>query len=122
MHPFIAKTFGGLSTQYYVRQFLFGLIFPVLILVALNYGTKPNPVKLTMYVLLAVNSLLYPYSRFVYETVVGYIVGQNIFIVNAIFTLFMKLLTMMICWCFAVFIAPIGLIYLYIYHSRREIG
>jgi len=28
MNTIIQRTFGGLSKQYYVRQFLFGLIFP----------------------------------------------------------------------------------------------
>lgn len=27
MHPVIAKTFGGLSPSYYVRQFLFELVY-----------------------------------------------------------------------------------------------
>ncbi|MGW8342467.1 hypothetical protein Xkhy_14485 [Xanthomonas axonopodis pv. khayae] len=49
MHPVIAKTFGGLSGQYYVRQFLFGLIFPALILFALSHGTTPHPVAFSTY-------------------------------------------------------------------------
>ncbi|CCF70495.1 MULTISPECIES: hypothetical protein [Pseudomonadota] len=120
MHPVIAKTFGGLSAQYYVRQFLFGLIFPALILFALSHGTTPHQVAFGTYALLAVNTLLYPYSRFVYESIVGYIMGGNVFFVNAVLMLFVKLMTMAICWSFAIFIAPIGLLYLYVHHSRRS--
>lgn len=65
MHPVIAKTFGGLSSQYYFRQFLFGLAFPALIYV-------------------------------------------------------MSGVTMLLCWAFAIFIAPIGLAYLYYHHSKAE--
>ena len=120
MYSIIAKTFGGLSAQYYFRQFLFGLIFPALILFALSHGTRPHPGAFSTYALLAVNTLLYPYSRFVYESIVGYIMGENIFFVNAILILFVKLMTMAICWSFAIFIAPLGLLYLYVHHSRRS--
>ena len=120
MHPVIAKTFGGLSAQYYVRQFLFGLIFPAFILFALSHGTTPHPVAFSTYAFLVVNTLLYPYARCVYESIVGYIMGGNVFFVNAILMLFVKSMTMMICWCCAIFIAPIGLLYLYVHHSQRS--
>lgn len=120
MHPVIAKTFGGLSAQYYVRQFLFGLIFPVLLLFMLSHLTTSNPVPFIAYALFAVNTLLYPYSRFVYESIVSYIMGGNVFFVNAILMLVVKLMTMAICWAAAILIAPIGLLYLYVHHSRRS--
>ena len=122
MHPFIAKTFGGLSGHYYVRQFLFGLIFPALIGFALSQATTPHTAAFGNYVLLAVNTLLYPYSRFVYESIVAYIMGKNIFFVNAIVMLLVKLMTMAICWSFALFIAPFGLLFLYIRNSRCTAG
>jgi hypothetical protein len=68
-----------------------------------------------MIALLVVNTLLYPYSRFVYEGVMGFIVGQNVFWMNV---LFMKLVTMALCWSCAIFIALIGLAYLYYHHSK----
>mgnify|MGYP001086015253 FL=1 len=120
MHPVIAKTFGGLSARYYVRQFLFGLIFPALILFVLTRGSQPHASAFGAYALFAVNTLLYPYSRFVYESIIGYIMGSNVFFVNAILMLFVKLITMAICWSFAIFIAPFGLLYLYIHHSRKS--
>ncbi len=118
MHPVIAKTFGGLSTQYYVRNFLFGLIFPALILFQLSHG--PSGLRIGTIIICIVSSLLYPYARFVYESIVGYIMGNNVFFVNAIIMLFVKVITMALCWCFAIFIAPIGLGYLYYHHSKAE--
>jgi hypothetical protein len=41
-----------------------------------------------------------------------------VFFLNGIIMLFLKLMTMVLCFSFAIFIAPIGLIYLYFYHSR----
>ena len=115
MHPVIAKTFGGLSLQYYFRQLVFGLAFPVLIL-----SITTHPITIVMIALLVVNTLLYPYSRFVYEGVIGFIMGQNVFWVNAVLVLLVKLITMALCWGFALFIAPVGLVYLYYYRSKTD--
>lgn len=65
-------------------------------------------------------ALLYPYSRFVYESVVGFIMGDNVFFTSAVLMLLIKYLTMSLCWVFAIFIAPIGLAYLYFHHTKIE--
>ncbi|KAF0803388.1 hypothetical protein A6D6_03727 [Alcanivorax xiamenensis] len=117
MHPVLAKTFGGLNLQYYFRHFVFALIFPAIyIFMTMETG---RPITLAVVAVCVVNTLLYPYARFVYESVVGFIFGDNVFLVNAFLLLFFKLVTMMFCWFLAIFIAPIGLIYLYIHHSRN---
>ncbi len=43
MHPVIAKTFGGLSVQYYVRQFLFGLIFTAMMMMIMMQSEQAVP-------------------------------------------------------------------------------
>lgn len=65
------------------------------------------------------SQILYPYSRFVYHSITDFIFGNNMFIVNAFLMLILKFL-MMICWFFAIFIAPIGLLYLYYHHTKEE--
>lgn len=119
MHSFFLKTFGGLTASYYVRQFVFGSLFAILILlVGANSPTglmgKPGLVVMSV-----ICTLLYPYSRFVYESVVGYVMGNNVFFVNAVLMLMVKSFTMIMCWSFAVFIAPVGLAYLYWHNSRQ---
>jgi hypothetical protein len=116
MHPVISKTLGGLSASYYFRQFLFGAIFPVFIYAMTNGGK--HPLQLNMIALLVVNTLLYPYARFVYEGIVGFLLGNNVFFVNAVLMLVTKAFTMLLCWVFALFIAPIGLAYLYYTHTK----
>jgi hypothetical protein len=117
VHPAIRKSFGGLSRHYFIRQFLFGLIFPALMLMTLAQDKGMGPAPFGIYGLLIINTLLYPYSRFVYESVVGYIIGKNTFFVSAPLMLFAKLMTMTMCWAFAIVVAPIGLLYLYFHHS-----
>jgi hypothetical protein len=118
MYSFFSKTFGGLTTSYYVRQFVFGALFAILILsfvASSPSGLAGSPGLIVMSV---VCTLLYPYSRFVYESVIGYVMGDNVFFVNAVFMLTVKLITMVMCWSFAIFVAPLGLAYLYWRNSR----
>ncbi|WP_434321569.1 hypothetical protein [Haemophilus influenzae] len=120
---FLSKTLGGLSKAYYTRQFLFGLIFFIFI-VAISYNgynhTGKISILVTNSILGLICLLLYPYSRFVYESIIEYILGDNVFFINAPLMLVTKLITMAICFIFSIFIAPIGLIYLYFYHSKQE--
>ena len=116
MHPIIAKTFGGLDTKYYLRHLFFGALLTLPIILVMINSPKPVPAFAVFW--LGVNLLLYPYARFVYEGVVGFILGNNIFVLPAGIMLFAKLITMAVCLFAAFFIAPIGLIYLYIHHSK----
>lgn len=122
MHPVIARTFGGLSSQYYLRNFVFGLIYPALIWFVLSRSHQPKPVFgiIATIVVVAVNTLLYPYSRFAYESIVNFILGRNVFFVNAIMMLAVKWVTMTFCWGFAVFVAPVCLAYLYFSDSKSH--
>src|SRR5262245_5588562 len=102
MHPFISKTFGGLSRPYYFRHFIFGLVFfGLALLMFSNMATRVPVVTILLPVL---NTILYPYSRFVYEGVVGFVIGQNMFILPAVLMLLCKFVTMATCWAGAVFI------------------
>ncbi len=116
MKDVLWKTFGGLSMQYYIRNFLFGSLFTALLIYSFLQSNKPIEIGLIGVVI--VNTFLYPYSRFVYESIVSFILGDNVFFVNTIVILFVKAMTMALCWGFAVMVAPIGLIYLYFYHSK----
>lgn len=116
MNPILQKTIGGLSAQYYGRHLFFGAAMSTSLLFMLQ--GKYAPYELWGFAIL--NTLLYPYSRFVYESVTGFIVGQNFFMVNAILLLMVKCFTMILCWAFAMFVAPVGWAYLYYAHSKRS--
>lgn len=118
MHPVLQKTFGGLSTQYYWRQFFFGAFLGVFPILLPYLGGHSAPIG--VYFFTIISTLLYPYSRFVYESIISFIMGETVFFVNVRLMLFSKISTMIACWLFAIFIAPIGLAYLYFHHSRVE--
>lgn len=116
MQNFLRMTFGGLSKQYFLRQLFFGSLFLVLIVFGAINGGRQSPASPIIFAVIC--TVLYPYSRFVYERVVSFIVGDNFFVVNASLMLVAKAITMFLCWAFAIFIAPIGLIYLFFYHRN----
>jgi len=120
MYPVIFKTFGGLSVYSYFRHFLFGLIFPMMFIFMFSQSHKlPSHIGL-LSILSIVNAFLYPYSRFIYEATVDYVVGENIFILNAFVAMFSKIMTMSFCWVFAIYISPIGLAYLYYFNTKNQ--
>lgn len=118
MHPVLQKTFGGLSREYYLRQFFFGVALSLLFVFMLSQGNRE--IAVSTYFFCILNTLLYPYARFVYESIIGFIMGSNVFYINAILMLITKIITMFLCWGFAILIAPIGLLYLYYYHSKHN--
>ena len=113
---FFRKTLGGLNGGYYFRHFVFGALISFLFISIARQN--PNGVNVGSLTFCIANTMLYPYARFVYEKIVGFILGDNMFWVNAILMLVVKFLTMALCWVFAIFIAPIGLGYLYYYHTK----
>ncbi len=114
----VLSLFKGLTKEYYFRQLFFGfLIFGVFLYLIINSQTEKQTTFIIIYMF--INTLLYPYARFAYERVVGFILGNNIFFVNAIFMLIAKAITMVICWAFALYIAPIGLLLIYLYQKNK---
>ena len=115
MNHFFQKTFGGLSAAYYFRHFLFGLIIYAFFLFVLW-----DRVEIRMIVFFTLCQFLYPYSRFVYESIIDYIFGDNIIIANTGLVLLVKFFTIALCWGWSILIAPLGLAYLYYYHTKQE--
>lgn len=121
MKLIIEKTLGGLSMQYYLRQFFFGsLILAFTYFIAIQKTPEINLQNhLPIVSLFILNTFLYPYSRFIYESIVDFIMGGTLFL-NSLITLILKFITMYICWQFSIFIAPVGLAYLYYLHSKKN--
>ncbi len=118
MHPVLERTFGCLSREYYVRQFLFGLIIPAVI--ARVFIEHPTHLPFWMICLLVVNSLLYPYARFAFECVAGFLFGRMVVAVPLLVLLVVKAGIMALCWGYAIFIAPVTLACLYFLHGRGD--
>ncbi|WP_253486600.1 hypothetical protein [Pseudomonas citronellolis] len=109
-------SFGGFSKKYLFRQLFFGSLFLALtVFDAINGGSNSSVGSV---VLSLISTLLYPYSRFVYESIVGFMLGENLFDVNALLMLVVTFITIFIFWSLVIFVASGGLIYLCFYHYR----
>lgn len=117
MNKLFKLTFGGMTKAEYIRHLAFGSLFLIMPFYILVSGEQN--IKFGQIIFFVFNTLLYPYSRFVYESIVNFIMGKNVFFVNALLMMFMKLFTMLICWSAAIFIAPIGLAYLYYLNTKE---
>lgn len=120
MKPIIQKTFGGLTKQYYFRQFVFGLIFPAFFIFLQVQQPKELSEAVPIFLIVGLSTLLYPYARFVYESIVSFIMGDTILITAILPAMVFKFIMMAVCWGLAIFIAPVGLLYLYFYHSKQS--
>ena len=114
----------GLKPSYYFRQLFFGTLIAALY-ISIMYYAKNNAsggysFDIRGFVIFSIiNTLLYPYARYVYERIVDFIMGDNVFYVNAIWFLVFKFFTMTMCWASAIFIFPIGLIFIFL-HQYKE--
>ena len=113
----LIELFKGLTIEYYLRQLFFGALFLGLFTWILLQGDE---IKYALLVFYVINTLLYPYSRFAYERIISFILGDTVLFSNIIVFTALKLITMVICWTFAIFIAPIGLLFIYFYQKRSN--
>jgi len=114
----IMDLFKGLTKEYYFRQLLFGFLMFGAMVFLINQG-KGIDRQFGLIVFWLISTFLYPYARFAYESIIEFFMGDNVFFTNTIFFMAVKILTMFLCWGFAIFIAPVGLLFIYL-HQRKE--
>ncbi|VEJ10079.1 hypothetical protein [Actinobacillus delphinicola] len=118
------RTIFGLSKEYYFRQFIFAILVCVAIILKfisdMHHADAGSIARISVISgVLLICSLLYPYSRFLYESIVGFFLGENTFLVNSWIFLVVKLFTMVICLQLSFILAPICWIYLYFYYAHH---
>lgn len=114
----LEKISFGLTKEYYLRQMFFSVLIGGFLIYTMAASGNPN--KVINIIFFSIFTLLYPYSRFVYESVVGFILGDNVVFGNAILVFAVKAFTMIVCWMGALFIAPVGLIWLYLRNRASQ--
>ena len=78
-----SKTFGGLERSYYLRQLFFGSLLPCgLIYFLSGYDSFNEFLTLKAYIFFVISTILYPFSRFAFESILDFIFGENVFFVD----------------------------------------
>lgn len=114
-------TFGGLRREYYFRNLFIGIAFGVAIWLMMDAleARSSNPKSLQDLVIIkgfvVLNSVLYPYAKFLYDYLWQLIRGDNVYAYHLnLFSIWFILVARLMCWFFAWAIAPVGLLILYL--------
>lgn len=108
----MTRAYSNLTSDLYVRHFLFAMLFPLTMAVAL-WDTAISTITLSVWLMVSVNTLIYPYARYSFAMTVRYLMGKNACPKNFLVRFSLKVATVLFCWTFAVFLAPLGLLVYY---------
>lgn len=106
MNNFIKSIFGQLNNTYLIRHYIYGAIMFSLLMMA-------SP-ALPIIIFMVTSLLLYPFAMFVYDSIVGTLMGNNTLITSAFVAVIWGVIKTGIIFTFSIFISPIGIGYLYL--------
>lgn len=116
----ISKTFLRLRPNYYFKNMAFSVIVTGAFLYLLyTQGLLLSSPPLQWF-LLAFNALMYPYSIFLFDSLLSFFMGNKTYQTSASFYFMFRLLAMVICYLFAILISPVGLIHLYARYGKKN--
>lgn len=119
---FIKSIFGFVSPQYLIRAYLISLVIAVIWFFANQAALEQNSQKILWYGYILVSALLFPFAKLVWDEVRDLIIGNNgitYFGLWAIGVNFMfKAIVNILLWALAIFIAPLGILYLWWKQSK----
>lgn len=102
---FVRRIFGAVEPRYLIRAYILGALFFLLI----GMAAIRNP-ALLIYFLIC--TALFPFAKMVWDTAMDTMRGNTIFVMPALILIVLKLFINVMLWCFALFIAPIGIFFL----------
>lgn len=130
----IIWSFGGLPLPYYFKQIAMGI---VIFLALFGLSAKTRPMGQRELLLIAINIMLYPYSRFVYDSLKEMLFGRKnggggfpswlmlgfsfrlFSLIALIVVITFKLAVLLFFFFGAPIIGTIGLVWLYIMHAME---
>lgn len=117
-----SRTLGSLTPQFTIRAYGVGIaLFVFIAWIAFSSpGASHGEQEAIPYAALFyafVNTLLFPFSKLVWNELRNLALGDNFVLINAFVMLIAKIFINLFLWCLAIFIAPMGLLYLW-YRTR----
>lgn len=105
----IRNIFGQFNLSYLIKSYI---ISAIMTYVCWNHVFVDNPSFPKF--LLIINLLLFPFATIIYDTIVDLLSGGTVFILPIPILIFYKLFKILFLYMFAILLAPIGIIFLYI--------
>ena len=117
----VRRTVGSLSPQYAIRSYV--IAFALFAFFAwMRAQPDPNVPGATggleasdypTLVVLFVGSLLFPFTKLVWDELRDLALGENFVLINAVVMLIAKIFINFMLWFVSIFVAPLGLLYLW---------
>ena len=116
---FIKRIFGAVQPRYLIRAYVLSAAFMALMVwMMATDGAQPLHDRATTLAVFGVGALLFPFSKLVWDEIKRVMMGETVFFMNAIILMFLKLVVNLFLWSFSIFIAPLGILYLW-FRSRN---
>jgi len=110
---FVRRIVGGVQPSYLVRAYLIGIVFFALTAgLTFKAGTR-NGIPLGFVAFAALNTLLFPFAKLVWDELRNLVFGNNVIFVNALLLFAFKWIVNGLLWALAIFVAPVGILYLW---------
>ncbi|KAB0537746.1 MULTISPECIES: hypothetical protein [Pseudochrobactrum] len=107
----LGRILNGVERTYLIRAWLIGAcFFALMVTVALQ---AKNGAQFAPLFYFAICTLMFPFSKLVWDELKNLVMGQNIFLMNALILMMLKLFINALLWAFAPFIAIIGIGYIW---------
>ena len=117
---FIKRIFGSVQPGYLIRAYVLSaafMAFMTWMMLSLD-GAKPMHDRAATLAVFGVGALLFPFSKLVWDEIKRVMMGETVFFMNAIVLMVLKVLVNFFLWGFSIFIAPVGILYLW-FRSRN---
>lgn len=110
---FFRRIFGGVQPSFLVRSYLIGLIFFV-VAISMPLGAEPkNSAHIVLIMYAALSTVLFPFAKLSWDELRDLVFGNNVIFMNAVSLLMLKWTVNILLWASAIFIAPVGILYLW---------
>ncbi len=108
----IKQIFGSLDNTFIIRNYVIGIILTGLFLVAEFSGTNKIGFYIFAGLYALISLLLFPFSKYLYGEIVGFIFKDVVFFRNIIIHVIWSGIRDLILFLFSIIIAPIGIVVL----------
>lgn len=107
----LGRILNGVERTYLIRAWLIAACF--FALMAVVAFQNKNGVQVAPLIYFAICTLLFPFSKLVWDEIKALVMGQNIIFMNALILMLLKVFINALLWSFAPFIAVIGIGYIW---------
>lgn len=111
---FLTRLFGAIDRTFLARSYVISFaILGLCITMTFQADGGLSPSSLPFYGFMVLNAALFPFAKLVWNELRDFLMGANFVIANAFLVFGLKMLINMMLWVFAVFVAPLGVAYLW---------